>query len=1558
MNYARQHVSRRTLATALGVVLACLLALTHVASASAASTYNWEICGPDSPANDIGGYGADFIDGCANPSTGVVSMQGTVGNGTSSGYSPMWVQAPPGESYSNFKATTVDLHADNPGSTPTTAGVVAPPWTGGTDGDWIDYSGLSDCFLGSDSMTFFNGASMTDNYCDETNFGVNVSLTSGYVPGVGYIGGLAPQGLALILGCFQACVNDEASRVSVTDPTLTVVDPDNAANLTAEGPLWTDGSPSRWYSAPTLDSAAASSLYAASDTATVCFLQPTLVNSSGNAPGALPTESGTVSGPANWDAATDSFGAQNPCAGSPSGTLANFENVPNGTYYLNVAAQNPAQYGAGQGSNSNFTWAYGNSATSGEQINLDNTTPTVAWGSTSTTWTSATSQTLNVTVGPSGLGGLTCSDNGSTVSPTPVGGNPASGAGTYGFTVATATQGSNAMTCTATNGDATPLNASSPAQTFRVQTVAPSIAIASTASSSTWYSTTLNIPTVNVSATVGASGLSTLGCSGDGIANQSWGSLSGGQISLVGLNQGAGQLSCTVTDNSGATASSTLNLKLDTTIPVVSFASSGSPTAWYASAGDIPTLNTSTTIGASGVASYTCSGDGIGSQTFSGSGGGALDTSGADEGSGTVTCAVTSNSGLTGTETYTLQVDSAIPTITWSTSESQSAWYPSTGSVPTITAAATTTGGSGVDHVDCTGDGITGRQTIAGNGGSVTLHNLPNGSDSITCDAVSGAGVSSSSITRTIQVDATVPTLQLVGVSSAWQSGAQSLTADASADSNPSGVPSITCTIDSGTPDTTNGNTQVVAVTGDGQHHVACAAVTGAGISSATVNGIVKIDSQTPTAALSVVPATSGQPAGTVDVRVTGTETNSESGIASTSCSLNGGSPNPVSGSTQTVAISSLGSNQLSCTALTNAGVASAAATGTYNVQTSSTQLALQYGTTPSGWQTSATVPIQLVGQAVGQYQSITCTIGGGAPTTINGTSGTVSVSTSGANEVDCYATASNGAETASIADTVRIDNQQPLATWNTTTNSTGETLTLTGSEATPLSGIASESCAVDGGTAQSGTGSKLTVQITGSGDHTVNCSIATAAGITGHFTQTPHVAVPVATPTTISAPNPDQWYTKQQAITVGIPTNGPSVTAVICTVNGTSTTYPVNGSASLTIPVGSPGGTVSCVDQDADGDSSAPVSYTVNIDGSAPSGYFISAGPTQAVVAVGEDASGPGIGSVVVQYQLAGQAWVSLSGVYDQATGTITVNLPASLQQVGVTYSLQAIATDNAGDKTTITKFENGQTVTVVGGASSEGGATVAGGLYVGAVAPGARARVQKIVPVTRRVKLKVGKKTVARLAKVYTTKTEMVTVRGHRIRKHVKVLKTHRVWVWTTNTAKLASSITANYGQGITVAGQLSVPDGSVAERTVTITQRVPGHASETIKTVSTNTTGGFAATLPKGSSRTITYSVDGATGTATIRQHGKVTAKLRGGKRKTLALNAVGATGKVRYRLQQDRGGHWRNVGKIHSTNAKGRGTVTVPGSIAAVSAKRLRVVLATQAGWEYLGLKAAA
>jgi hypothetical protein len=1195
----------------------------------------------------------------------------------------------------------------------------------------------------------------------------------------------------------------------------------------------------------------------------------------------------------------------------------------------------------------------GLSATTTQTLKLDATTPTVADSTTASNSLWYTNRNLPeidvnaATAGGSGVDHITCNGDGLPSDYTITG---ASGT----IPAADLDQGAGQISCASTSGAG--ISSSAATLTVQIDDTVPTVTLTSNEDSAAWYPSAAAIPAVTVTATSGPSGIASITCQAPD-APDTFTSASG-TLDLSSLRDGSDTITCTPMSPAGVDGSpATILVQLDSQTPTLSFAGHASQTKWYDSVGSIPELDRDASTGPSGLASIDCSGDGIANQSAATSGT-PVALSGLTQGTGAVTCTATSLSGLTSSpQAFTLNFDPGAPSVAWSTSESETTWYPSTASVPTLALTAAAGGPSGVDHITCSGDGFSGNATINATSGTLHPTGFGDGANTITCVPYSGAGVSGAAIARTILVDSTRPAVALSGTDrSAWYPAAQTVSADASADTGPSGVQSVNCSVDGGAATVTDGARATQTVSGDGVHTATCHAVSGAGVPGAAATAAVRIDTQAPAVTQTVVPARPSDPAGSVEVLATAAEIHPLSGIASTSCSLDHQAATVVPGTKQTVAVTSAGLHTLVCSATTNAGVASSDSTQAYTVNADPSQFSLQYGSVSTAWQSATvTVPVQLTGATANAYSSLTCTVDGATPTSIAGTSGSVDVTASGSQQLACYATAHNGANTAALTQTVKIDKQTPTAAWSTSATPTGEQLTLLGSEPTPLSGIASESCSIDGGPAQSSSTPHLAVAVNGNGSHTLDCTITSGAGVTAHVIHTATVTVPVPAPVTVSAPDPTRWYRTAQTLVLAIPTGGPTVTTVRCTQGGVAASYPASG-ATVTVPVPTPGGDVRCLDVDASGQQSTSIDFPGHVDTSAPTGYFRQTGPTTAIASVSNPGNS-GIQSVTVQYQVGSAAWVTIPGAYDVSSGEISAALPAALEQPGAKYTLRAIAVNNAGGRSTIATMKDGTPATGTGPATPANpyaGAAVTGGLYVGAVAPGARIRVAKLVPRTRTVRIKRDGKTMVRVEPVYRTVARRVTVHGRATVRRVKVPVMRRTYVWQINTAALAHTLTVDYGQAVSLAATLSLASGQVAGQTATIVEH--GAASPRRLTAVTNAAGNVTIALGAGASRSVTYTIDGVSHTAAIRVRGKVAVTVRGAApRRTLTLAAVGATGRVAYHLQQNRGGRWTTVGTTRLTDRLGHAAVRLPAALGATPPRRLRVAVSSQPAWAYLNVK---
>ncbi len=179
-----------------------------------------------------------------------------------------------------------------------------------------------------------------------------------------------------------------------------------------------------------------------------------------------------------------------------------------GTYSTSLQASNPANY-----ESQSFSASGSPTVGTAPSVNIDDTTPQVSWASPPSGWTSQISETLDVTVGPSGLASLSCTDNGNAITPTLSSGST-TGAGTTAWTIPTSVTGTNAVSCTATNGDVNGGLAVSANATFDVDAVVPTITFQDSGyTPGTWTNT---VQVVAVVPTVGPSGLESLSCSLDG----------------------------------------------------------------------------------------------------------------------------------------------------------------------------------------------------------------------------------------------------------------------------------------------------------------------------------------------------------------------------------------------------------------------------------------------------------------------------------------------------------------------------------------------------------------------------------------------------------------------------------------------------------------------------------------------------------------------------------------------------------------------------------------------------------------------------------------------------------------------------------------------------------------------------------------------------------------------------------------------------------------------------------------------------------------------------------
>jgi hypothetical protein len=230
---------------------------------------------------------------------------------------------------------------------------------------------------------------------------------------------------------------------------------------------------------------------------------------------------------------------------------------------------------------------------------------------------------------------------------------------------------------------------------------------------------------------------------------------------------------------------------------------------------------------------------------------------------------------------------------------------------------------------------------------------------------------------QVVRIDCTPPTTSIASApsSSRWYSSAQQVVFTGS--DNYSGVAELVCN-DGQHP----GASYTEAVSAQGTNTVSCYAVDNGSNVGNTASATVNLDYQTPTVSFSGVSST-GWVSGTQSLTVTGAEAQQLSGIASTSCQLDGGAATATNGAKQAVTITGNGTHTITCTATTGAGVTSSPAS--YTVHIDSTPPTLQFSGRPdqgTWYRTAQTITVSAQDQpGLSGLKEIQCTLGGATNT-------------------------------------------------------------------------------------------------------------------------------------------------------------------------------------------------------------------------------------------------------------------------------------------------------------------------------------------------------------------------------------------------------------------------------------------------------------------------------------------------------------------------------------------------------------------------------------------------
>jgi hypothetical protein len=598
------------------------------------------------------------------------------------------------------------------------------------------------------------------------------------VPGVGSVGSNY-RTLWLTMFCQAAqCSYSPSSGlggagVSVTSLSGLVADP---WQTPSGGSSWASPiSTSAWYqtdtNAPALD-------LSASDPAGVCGLSATLTG-----PGSYGSPD-FVGAPATTNPGGvigTEFASDEPCgSGSASASWTLPAGIQNGSYTVDVYASNPGNYES-QGMSQNGAPTV---AIIGNAIQVDDTTPAISWQNASSQYTSATSEDFQVTVGPSGLGSVVCSDNGSGAVPTLVSGSP-SGPGTSTWSVPTTATGANQVSCTAANGDVNGKLSGTSTQSFNVDDTTPTVTFTDPGYTAGAWSA--GSQTVTVGASTGPSGLSGISCRVDGVADDPNGS---GQIGVSGNGQHT--LSCSATSGDHVQGFGTYAIWIDSEQPTISFLVNGSPpsSAWLSGTPTVQVIGSEQGGLLSGLAQIVCTVTTGGQPdpgspvTLSRANGHLVNNTGSftltSNGADVISCAGTTNAGAAQAAPSVITVhvddpqiapDGRATTVYGSSAEidngrdpysngpSETSWYR-TGQPITIT-AQDTGGGAPISSISCKGalNGewpIDNLNTDPAGGEQITAYvQAPGGG--LSCTATDSAGNTYPLGTYLFQIDDTSP---------------------------------------------------------------------------------------------------------------------------------------------------------------------------------------------------------------------------------------------------------------------------------------------------------------------------------------------------------------------------------------------------------------------------------------------------------------------------------------------------------------------------------------------------------------------------------------------------------------------------------------------------------------------------------------------------------------------------------------------------------------------------------------------------------------------------------
>lgn len=563
----------------------------------------------------------------ANPYNGMLqsgTVQGAASGSVYAANSPVTGQswtAPSGVQFGGFAYTSASFNVANEDDT----GGLSSGFTGsgGSAPTDLNFPWTRDCSVSESAPRVWiaNGAPVARDSTGPGGVAPGACNTTGNTSGWNYVNAEAEstdpasnpqsdyQTLKLWIWCARDgdCSSGDAANYSVTNLSGNFQDSYSQPSASASWGASVNGS--AWYQTQT---GALGVNYSAHDPAGVCSLAVQLQGAASVSSGSLGNANPAITDPGP-PVGEEFANGLDPCwAGqTETGTWTLPANLPSGSYAASVLASNPGNYEA-QGFSPNGSPVVASTGA----VHIDDTAPVLSWATSPSGWTAQTSESLNVTTGPSGLASLTCSDNGDAVTPLLQSGST-SGAGTTVWAVPTPTTGVNAVSCTAANGDANGALSGSTSGTFDVDDTVPTISYVD--QGYTPGSWTDHAQNVAVDASAGPSGIRLINCSLDRVAVPLG---AANTVVIAGNSPGVETphvLSCYAISNtgvSGASAPATFDVAIDTNTPTVAYSGAPANGTWIAgtptvvvSAGELNTATGQPQI-LSGIAGIACTDNG------------------------------------------------------------------------------------------------------------------------------------------------------------------------------------------------------------------------------------------------------------------------------------------------------------------------------------------------------------------------------------------------------------------------------------------------------------------------------------------------------------------------------------------------------------------------------------------------------------------------------------------------------------------------------------------------------------------------------------------------------------------------------------------------------------------------------------------------------------------------------------------------------------------------------------------------------------------------------------